>query len=234
MRLEIKDVVDSYMQQVPEVSEYCQRCLKTERWHGNVVLMVVDAAFTSIGLNYFQAVVPKVDKFRQEFVESGRIRTLEDLAAASGDELEKIWRNKRSWQMAKSVASYLAGIKKDKGLNDRQAFIYWAKRAQLDGWEKDPVGEIKGVGINSFQYLRMMGGVDTVMPDKIVKRVIAEILAKANMDMPSTDIDFVRLMEKMAPEVGYRAIELCWMTWLIQSEAGMSRMEKYASLLPKI
>ena len=230
----LKEAVDSYMQQVPEVREYCQRCLKTERWHGNIVLMVVDAAFTSIGLNYFQAVVPKVEKFRQEFVEPGRVRTLEDLAAANDDELEKIWRNKRSWQMAKSVASYLAGIKKEKGLDDRQAFIYWAKHAQLDGWEKDPIGEIKGVGINSFQYLRMMGGVDTVMPDKIVKRVIAEILAKANMEMPSTDIDFVRLMEHMAPEVGYRAIELCWMTWMVQSEAGMSRMEKYSSLLHKI
>jgi hypothetical protein len=232
--LKLKEAVDSYMQQVPEVSEHCQRCLETERWHGNVVLMVVDAAFTSIGLNYFQSVVPKVDKFRQEFVEPGRVRTLEDLAAASDDELESIWRNKRSWHMAKSVASHLAGIKKEKSLDDRQAFIYWAKHAQLDDWEKDPIGQIKGVGINSFQYLRMMGGIDTVMPDKIVKRVIAEILSKANMAMSSTDIDFVRLMDKMAQDTGYRAIELCWMTWLVQSESGMSRMEKYSGLLPKI
>ncbi len=232
--MKLKEAVDSYMQQVPEVSEHCQRCLKTERWHGNVVLMVVDAAFTSIGLNYFQSVVPKVDKFRQEFVEPGRISTLEDLAAASDDELESIWRNKRSWHMGKSVASHLAGIKKEKSLDDRQALIYWAKHAQLDDWEKDPIGQIKGVGINSFQYLRMMGGIDTVMPDKIVKRVIAEILSKANMAMSSTDIDFVRLLDKMAQDTGYRAIELCWMTWLVQSEAGMSRMEKYSGLLPKI
>jgi len=222
------------MQQVPQVREHCQRCLKTERWHGNIVLMVVDAAFTSIGLNYFQAVVPKVDKFRQEFIEPGRIRALEDLVAASDTELESIWKNKRSWQMAKSVASHLISIKRQRGLNDRQAFIYWAKQANLDNWEKDPIGQIKGVGINSFQYLRMMGGIDTVMPDKIVKRVIAEMLAKANVEMPSTDMDFVRLMEHIAPQVGYKAIELCWMTWLIQSEAGMSRMEKYAGLLPKI
>jgi hypothetical protein len=80
----------------------------------------------------------------------------------------------------------------------------------------------------------MMGGVDTVMPDKIVKRVIAEILAKSNMEMPATDIEFVKYMERMAPEVGYKAIALCWMTWMIQSEAGMSRMEKYAALLPRI
>ncbi len=232
--LNLKDIVDSYMQKVPEVGEYCQRCLRSERWYGNVVLMVVDAAFTSIGLNYFQAVVPKVEKFRKEFVEPGKIRTLEDLPAANDDELENVWKNKRSWQMAKSVASYLAKIKGEKKLNDRGALIYWAEHAQLENWEKDPVGQIKGVGINSFQYLRMMGGVDTVMPDKIVKRVIGEILAKTNMKMPPTDIDFVYLMDQMAQDAGYRAIELCWMTWLIQSEAGVSRSEKYSSLLPRI
>jgi hypothetical protein len=232
--LKLKDVVDSYMQKVPEVGEYCQRCLRTERWHGNVVLMVVDAAFTSIGLNYFQTVVPKVEKFRKEFVESGKIRTLGDLPTVNDDELKKIWRNKRSWQMAKSVTSHLAKIKREKMLDDRQALIHWANRASLENWEKDPIGQIGGVGINSFQYLRMMGGVDTVMPDKIVKRVIGEILAKANIKMPATDIDFVYLMDKMAQDTGYKAIELCWMTWLIQSEAGMSRSQKYSSLLLKI
>ena len=222
------------MRQVPEVSDYIERCLRTERWDGNVVLMVVDAAFTSIGLNYFHAVVPRVEQFRQEFVELEKIRTLEDFVVTNDAELERVWRNKRSWQMAKSVASYLAGIKKEKRFDDRQALIYWARHASLDNWETDPIGRIKGVGINSFQYLRMMGGIDTVMPDKIVKRVIAEMLTKANMKMPLTDIEFVKFMESMAPEVGYKAIALCWMTWMIQSEAGMSRMEKYAALLPKI
>ena len=232
--MKLKEAADSYMQQVPEVSDYIERCLRTERWDGNVVLMVVDAAFTSIGLNYFQSVVPRVEQFRQEFIEPGRIRTVEELVVADAAELEKVWRNKRSWQMAKSVASYLAGIKKEKRFDDRQALIYWARHASLDNWETDPIGRIKGVGINSFQYLRMMGGIDTVMPDKIVKRVIAEMLTKANMKMPLTDIEFVKFMERMAPEVGYKAIALCWMTWMIQSEAGMSRMEKYAALLPKI
>jgi len=232
--LTLKEAVDSYMQQVPEVSDYIERCLQTKRWDGNVVLMVVDTAFTSIGLNYFQSVVPKVEQFRQEFIEPRRIRNVEDLVVANAAELEKVWKNKRSWQMAKSVASYLAGVKKEKGLGDRQAFIYWAKHASLDNWEKDPIGKINGVGINSYQYLRMMGGVDTVMPDKIVKRVIAEMLAKANVEMPSTDIEFVRFVERIAPQVGYKAIALCWMTWMIQSEAGMSRMEKYAALLHRI
>ncbi|HEX7364075.1 MAG TPA: hypothetical protein VF366_02800 [Dehalococcoidia bacterium] len=232
--LTLKEAADSYMHQVPEVSDYIHRCLRTERWDGHVVLMVVDAAFTSIGLNYFRSVVPRVEQFRQEFVETGRVGRLEDLSDIDEKIVEHIWKNRRSWQMAKSVAAYLATTKKEKGFDDRQAFIYWAKNANLDKWQENPVGQINGVGINSYQYLRMMGGVDTVMPDKIVKRVIAEMLAKANVEMPATDIDFVRLVERIAPEVGYRAIALCWMTWMVQSEAGMSRMEKYKELLPKI
>jgi hypothetical protein len=232
--LTLKEAADSYMQQVPEVSDYIERCLRTERWDGHVVLMVVDAAFTSIGLNYFQSVVPRVEQFRQEFVETGKIKIVDDLPATKNTLLEKVWKNRRSWYMARAVASYLANLKKENGFDDRQAFIFWAHHATIDNWQQDPVGQINGVGINTFQYLRMMGGVDTVMPDKIVKRVIAEMLAKANVPMPATDIEFVKFMECIAPEVGYKAIALCWMTWMIQSEAGKSRMEKYRSLLPRI
>lgn len=230
----LKKVIDSYMKQVPDVKIYCKRCLRTQRWDGNITSMIVDAAFTSIGLNYFQTVVPRVELFRKEFIEPGKIITLEDLVTADDNSLKKIWKNKRSWQMAKSVAAYLAQIKERKKIDDRAAFISWAKNSKLDNWQKDPIGQIKGVGINTFQYLRMMGGIDTVMPDKIVKRVIGEILTKANLKMPDTDIDFVKLVEQIASETGYRAIELCWMTWLIQSESAMSRIEKYSAVLPKI
>lgn len=237
--MHLKEIIDSYMQKVPEVRDYCERCLRTERWYGNVVLMVVDAAFTSLGLNYFQAVVPKVEEFRKRFVDvgvemNGTIKTVEDLANAEIENLMDVWKNKRSWHVAKEIASYLADIKREKGLDDRQAFIYWAKQSELEDWEKDPIGKIKGVGINTFQYLRMMGGIDTVMPDKIVKRVIIEIFKKAGLDTPTNDIGFIKKVENIAKETGYRAIELCWMTWLIQSEAGLIRIKRYAEVLPKI
>ena len=72
------------------------------------------------------------------------------------------------------------------------------------------------------------------MPDKIVKKVIYEILDMAGIEHPAGDLEFIRMVERLAPATGYRAIELCWMTWLVQSEAGLSRTEKYADLLPKI
>jgi len=222
------------MKKVPMVHEHCNRCLASARWHSDAVLMVIDAAFDSIGLNYFQSVVPKVELFRKRYVQTGRVRSLEALAKADDSGLKEIWKNARSWQVAKKIASYLATVKKKYALDDRAALIHWAKNAPLSEWEKDPVGSINGVGINTYQYLRMMGGVDTVMPDKIVKKVIYEILSKANIPLPANDLDFIRLVEKLAPQTGYRAIELCWMTWLVQSEAGLSRTQKYASLLPKI
>ncbi len=230
----LKKIIDSYMERVPMVHEHCDRCLAGARWHSNALLMVIDAAFDSIGLNYFQSVVPKVELFRQMCIETGKIRTMEDLVKADASGLQEIWKNARSWKVAREIAYHLASLKRKYGLNDRSALIHWAQKAPLTSWEKDPVGSISGVGINTYQYLRMMGGIDTVMPDKIVKKVIFEILREAGIKPPEGDIEFVQLVERLAPATGYRAIELCWMTWLVQSEAGLSRTEKYASLLPKI
>jgi len=230
----LKATVESYMRRVPMVHEHCDRCLKSARWHGSALLMVIDAAFDSIGLNYFQSVAPKVELFRRNYVETGLISTLEDLVTADVNELQAIWKNARSWHVAGKVAAHLLTVQVRNRLCDLDALIHWAKHAPLEGWKSDAVGSISGVGINTYQYLRMMGGVDTIMPDKIVKKVVYEILDTAGMERPAGDLEFIRMVEKMAPQTGYRAIELCWMTWLVQSEAGLSRTEKYADLLPKI
>lgn len=223
-------IVGNYMQKVSGLKEHCDRCLRTERWGGSVVLMVVDASFTSIGLNYFTAVVPKVEEFNRNFVECGRMRNLKELAEADLKELRKVWRNRRSWITAKNIASYLSTLSAD----DKSALRSWARKASLENWMEDPIGSIKGVGLVTFQYLRMMGGVDTVMPDKIVKRVINEILVEAGLKPVYNDMEFIRKVEEVALECGYRPIELCWMTWLIQPEGKMIRMEKYSNILSKI
>ena len=217
------------MCRVSGLDVYCSRCLRGERWGGCVVLMVVDAAFTSIGLNY-TAVVPKVEEFSKRFVVSGRIRNLKELAAADINELREVWKNRRSWAIAKGIASYLSTLSDD----DKTALRACASNARLENWREDPIGRIKGVGLVTFQYLRMMGGVDTVMPDKIVKRVVNEILVKAGLESVEDDMEFIRKAEQIALSCGYRPIELCWMTWLIQPEGRKIRMEKYRDILPKI
>jgi hypothetical protein len=128
--------------------------------------MIVDAAFTSIGLNYFTAVIPKVEEFNKKFIENGKIKNLKDLSKANINELRNVWKNKRSWIIAKEIASYLSKLSN----NDKEALRAWAKNAKIENWKEDPIGRIKGVGLITFQYLRMMGGIDTIMPDKIVKK----------------------------------------------------------------
>jgi len=73
-----------------------------------------------------------------------------------------------------------------------------------------------------------------VMPDKIVKKVINEILEKAGLEPVNDDMELIKKTEEVALECGYKPIELCWMTWLIQPEGRMMRMEKYFSILSKI
>jgi len=226
----LKKVIDSYMRKVPSLEKHCERCLKTERWNKNVVLMVVDAAFTSIGLNYFTTVIPKVEEFNKKFVETGEIRTLKDLANANIEKLMKVWRNRRSWNTAKEIASYLSTL----SIDDKLAFRTWAKNSKLENWREDPIGKIKGVGLITFQYLRMMGGIDTVMPDKIVKRVLNKIFVKAGLKPVNNDLEFIKKVEEVALACGYKPIELCWMTWLIQPEGKKMRIKKYSSILSKI
>ena len=232
---DLSQVIDTYMSRTSGLREHCERCLQTKRWGGSVVLMVVDAAFTSIGLNYFTAVTPSVMRFEKELIINGKVQNLRDLSLLQADQMQFIWRNRRSWQMAKSVASYLDDLAAAKSLDDRGALRYWAASSCLENWRENPIGKIKGVGIITFQYLRMMGGVDTAMPDKIVRRVIKQILKEAGLEMPiSGDLELVATIERMSEISGYGPTQLCWMTWLIQPEGGLVRMDRYRNLLGRI
>lgn len=117
---------------------------------------------------------------------------------------------------------------------DREVLRKRAGGARLEKWKQDTIGRIKGVRLIIFQYLRMMGGVGTVMPDKIVKRVINEILVKAGLEWVDDDMEFIRTAEEVARKCGYRPIELCWMTWLIQPEVKRMKVGKYSHLLSRI
>lgn len=231
----LSEVVENYMEKTSGLKKFCDRCLRTERYDSNVVLIIIDASFDSMGLNYFNAIVPNVLEFKEELVDSGEVETLEDLSKLSFDKMKKIWKSKRSWNIATSTSNYINKLGERENLNDKQAFRKWASRSKLENWRENPIGSIRGVGITTYQYLRMMGGVDTAMPDKIVRRVIEEILEKADESMlTDDDTKFVKTVDRIASLTGYRAIDLCWMTWLVQYESDEMRMDKYQSLLNKI
>lgn len=224
-------VLDEYMSKIPGIREYCDRVLGSERWKGSVVMMVIDASFTSTGLNYFNSIVPRAIEFKEKFVDVGKIKSLRDLANADINELLFIWKNTRSWKLAKEIAHYLSSTNK----NDKEALRLWAKSSTVEKWKEDPVGRIHGMGVVTFQYLRTMGGADTVVPDRVVKRVLNEILSKAgetNEINIKNDIEFVKKAEEIAISHGYRPVELTWMAWLIQLEK--NKIERYIEMLSHI
>ena len=202
-----------------------RRCFDGKRWGGNAVLIVVDAALDSIGLNYFQIVVPRVRSFYEDYVKTGEIASLEELSKLTSQDLRlrKIMNNERCWRAAISICKELNRIKVKNGLeSDFAALRFWAEKANYENWKDDLIGRICGVGLITFQYLRMQAGVDTILPDKIVKRVILRDFGILVKD----DMEFIRRMEAFSKQTGCSQILLCWAIWLKESDMKTSGWER--------
>jgi len=131
---------------------------------------VVDAALDSIGLNYFKIVVPRVRRFYEDYVKTGQIAFLEDLSKLTPQDtrLRRIMNNERAWRAAVDISRELCRIERENQLeSDFVALRFWAERASYENWKDDSIGKIPGVGLITFQYLRMQAGVDTTMSSAV-------------------------------------------------------------------
>jgi len=193
-----------------------ERCFKGKRWKGHAILIIVDAALDSIGLNYFQIVVPRVRRFYQNYVRTGQIATLETLSKLKAEDprLRGIMNNRRCWEAAINICKELVKIKEGNHLeSDFTSLRFWAEGASHERWREDPIGKIPGVGLITFQYLRMQAGVDTTMPDKIVKREM-----ERNFGIKAqNDLMFIEKVEEFSRKTGYSQTILCWAIWLKES-----------------
>ena len=127
-----KTIQEKYKDVLEAAREGEQRCFNGKRWGGHAVLIVVDAALDSIGLNYFQIVVPRVRRFYQDYVKTGQIASLEDLSKLTPQDprLRRIMNNRRAWRAAMDICRELRRIKIEKGLkSDFAALRFWAERA---------------------------------------------------------------------------------------------------------
>jgi len=194
-------------------------CLAGERWGGNALLMVVDAALDSTGLSYFGTVVPRVKRFREVLVEGVGISTFRDFAGFSPDDpsLLRIFGNRRAWSLAVEISRYFVGCRNE---SDFEALRGWAESA--DPWRlgEDPVGRVKGVGLVTFQYLRVQVGVDTFVPDKIVKRAFQE---EFGLEFGG-DLEFIEKIAEISREIGVPSMLFCWAVWL--KKAGSTRYKQ--------
>lgn len=193
------------------------------------MLLLVDTAGTTTGQNYFDHVKPSVEAFGVHFLETGRTTSFAELASLGQQDstLQQIFEAQRKRHVLTRGAEVLADI--DAG-TDLARLQHWAHQANPYSYTDDPVGRITGVGLRTFQYLRMISDVDTVKPDIQVRRFIeslADATGNPNLD-PSQDRTVLETCEWLAEMTDYRMIELDQIAWWHFADA----TERHAATTP--
>lgn len=91
------------------------------------------------------------------------------------------------------------------GVTTQEQLKQWASKVDF---ERDFKGKVKGAGFAIFKWLVMRQGVETVKPDMWIHRFIRDVLGHSVSDETA-----VRVLERVAREMGVKAYELDWRIW---------------------
>ena len=220
MMADLQKLINEYAEG-SNYAEQAEKFLNLDRWTGeDPILMLADAAGTTTGQNYFDQVKPSVEDFRDQFLAQERIGSMEELASLdiTESDLMDIFEAERKRRVLIEGASVIADFPGDTDLDRLQN---WAQSADPMNYSKDPFGQINGVGLRTFQFLRMVAGVDTVKPDIQVKRFIGELSDATGYSKleSSTDHSVLKSCEWISAKTDYRMIELDQIAWWHFSDA---------------
>jgi nucleoside 2-deoxyribosyltransferase len=205
-------VLVSYLKKIPLDFE---RASPDTFGHETAVLCCLDAVL-SINRPYKRFVVPRLDRFRKKF---SKIRRLA--------ELNELINQMPIRQFAKQVLNYdhvdrvkvlgrvasrlLRVINCARTAKDELAQLKsWAEVAGVDGYE---AMKVNGIGLTTYQYLRMLFGADTVKPDVHILGVVSQALGKRMRER-----DAIRLIEAAAAQLGVSALSLDHAIWSFKTD----------------
>lgn len=167
----------------------------------NPVLVLLDAVL-SIRRKYYAFVVPRVKGFEQDFPQVQNLKQLLDLISVSSIEgFCRVWNYNHESRvlilrdLALRFISYADDLKEK---SDLDAMKHWASNCSVS--EHKSFG-VKGIGLATYQYLRMMLGVPTVKPDVHIRRAVSTAIEKK-----VNDIYAIELIERASEELGHPAI----------------------------
>ncbi len=207
----------------PQYKEHVKKFQELDRWTGNdPVMLVVDAALSATGLNYADVVKPAGAKFKKAFVETGKVTSFDDLIALENDpKFEEQVTAGRPGLAYKIPLTLYEQYPSDK--DDLIILQDWATNAipeNEENEENDPVRELQGVGLATFQYLRMIAGVDTAKPDIQVTRFL-EALEEENLSVNlNTDSqeEVLNSCRELANQTSYSMLEIDQIAWWCESD----------------
>ena len=210
----VQDALDQYADDAP-YERLAGTFLEFERFPGDDPrLLVAEAAASATGQNYVTGVRPTVERFAEAFVSSGRVTSFGDLAEIDleDDDLIEAVGAQRKRRVLLEAARVLADRPE---ADDLEALRAWAAEADIYAYESDPIGAISGVGPSTFQYLRMLAGVDTAKPDPELLSLLEAVADEADRPaLATTDrLRAVAACEWLAIVTSYRRLEIDRIAW---------------------
>ncbi|SDN31152.1 hypothetical protein SAMN05660299_02499 [Megasphaera paucivorans] len=130
------------------------------------------AVILSIHRNYTKVVEPRTDKIRKT-----NFGTFADLRDKTKDiNTFSAFCEMRATEKYKIIVRILDVIdqlkERVKETSDFEILHQWAMTGDYKNYKSDSIGGIHGIGLATFQHLRMNFGADTVKPDQRVKEVL--------------------------------------------------------------
>lgn len=188
--------------------------------YSNAVLICIDAVL-SINRQYYKFVVPRIIYFQEKY---SYINTLNKLIEVIEQEniigFSKYWNYKhdqRALTLYELTKKLIDITNEYKELDELSALKKWATEVSPLDYKQF---NVNGIGLATFQYIRMMLGAKTVKPDVHIKKIITEILnEKIN------DAQIITLFEKACDDLELDISVVEHSLWL-QSAKGYSEFDK--------
>jgi hypothetical protein len=200
---DVNDLV-KYISKIPVANE-----LKPEEFgYPNPVHNCLDAVL-SINRRYNEFVLPRIKHFQTHYPQIKTLKQLRSLIQEKGYEgFNRVWqynhldRVKMLDDLAKKFISYAEEIHES---DDLAAMKNWANKVSPKDYDKFGV---HGIGLATFQYLRMLSGVSTVKPDVHIKKAVGYALGRQVSDMEA-----IWLVEQASKEMGLPATTVDHNLW---------------------
>ena len=167
------------------------KILPQEFGYSNPVMICLDAVL-SINRKYETFVIPRLNTYKKNFPFIHTLKQLSDQIHQAGYEgfcdiwnYQHIERVKILDNLTEKFILYAEEINES---NDLLAMQDWAKNSSIEGYL---IFGIKGIGLATYQYLRMMLGIPTTKPDVHIRKAVYLALQRH-----ISDIEAILLIEK--------------------------------------
>lgn len=157
----------------------------------NAVLICLDAVL-SINRKYYSFVVPRIKNFQENYSDINTLSKLQKLIKNSSvEEFSKIWNynHPQRIEILSTLVQNLinfANIKSSDSPEIELKKLYaWANSVDVQNFKDF---NVPGIGIATYQYIRMLLRAKTVKPDVHIKKYITSVINKRLNDFDTIDI----------------------------------------------